>query len=208
MQILSHRGYWKNKQEQNKKIAFNRSFESGFGTETDIRDLAGELVISHDLPVGGELTVEEFFKIYCKHDKNLPLALNIKSDGLQEPLKLLIEKYSIANYFVFDMSIPDTLKWIEHRVYFFSRESEFEPIPSFQEEATGIWIDCFLSDWISESQINKYLVQGKKVCLVSPDLHHREHHTFWKYLQTTDILHNRNLMLCTDFPEEAKLFFS
>ena len=50
MQIISHRGFWKSKNEQNTIISFQRSFENGFGIETDIRDLNGKLVISHDIP--------------------------------------------------------------------------------------------------------------------------------------------------------------
>lgn len=43
MQVLSHRGYWKHPNEKNLPIAFKRSFERGFGTETDLRDLQGSL---------------------------------------------------------------------------------------------------------------------------------------------------------------------
>ena len=65
MEILSHRGYWKTVTEKNTIIAFKRSFNLGFGTETDIRDLNGNLVISHDMPsteMKNLVTVEEFFK--------------------------------------------------------------------------------------------------------------------------------------------------
>ena len=38
MKIISHRGYWKTKPEQNSIEALTYSFDSGFGVETDIRD--------------------------------------------------------------------------------------------------------------------------------------------------------------------------
>lgn len=41
MKILSHRGYWKNKQEKNSIAAFDRSFLNSYGLETDLRDVAG-----------------------------------------------------------------------------------------------------------------------------------------------------------------------
>jgi hypothetical protein len=208
MQILSHRGLWKEESEKNQKVAFRRSFELGFGTETDLRDLAGEIVISHDPPLGGELTLESFFQLYCEHSENLTLALNIKSDGLQPGLKSLINRYSITNYFVFDMSVPDARQWINFGMRFFTRESEFEPVPYFQQQAAGVWLDCFLNNWICEKVIGKYLQQGKQVCLVSPDLHKREYHDFWKYLQSVNVIQDKNLMLCTDHPEEASSFFS
>ena len=57
MIVLSHRGYWKTAVEKNTPTAFKRSFELGFGTETDVRDRNGELVISHDMPNGSEITL-------------------------------------------------------------------------------------------------------------------------------------------------------
>ena len=50
MIIISHRGYWIQPAEKNTEEAFSRSFERGMGTETDVRDHRGELVISHDMP--------------------------------------------------------------------------------------------------------------------------------------------------------------
>ena len=63
MQILSHRGFWKNLSERNTKVAFERSFNAGFGTETDLRDICGKIVISHDMPQGGEISFEELLQL-------------------------------------------------------------------------------------------------------------------------------------------------
>ena len=49
MEIISHRGLWNNTREKNSTQAFKRSFGFKIGTETDIRDYRGELVISHDI---------------------------------------------------------------------------------------------------------------------------------------------------------------
>ena len=95
MIILSHRGYWKEIYEKNQKIAFERSFSLGFGTETDIRDYKGNLVVSHDIADDKCISVKELFEIYNKFDNTLPLALNIKADGLQVKLKELLEEYKI-----------------------------------------------------------------------------------------------------------------
>ena len=43
MQILSHRGYWKNENEKNSFQAFKNSFSKMHGLETDIRDWGGGL---------------------------------------------------------------------------------------------------------------------------------------------------------------------
>ena len=64
MEIISHRGYWFKNSEKNSDLAFRRSFSLNFGTETDIRDFDGELVISHDVANKNCITVEHFFQIY------------------------------------------------------------------------------------------------------------------------------------------------
>ena len=129
MIILSHRGYWKEPAEKNTKAAFVRSFALGFGTETDFRDHNGALVISHDMPRGGEITAAAFFALYAQHGRGLPLALNIKADGLQADLQALLAKYDIpaSDYFVFDMAVPDALGYLRREMPAFTRKSELEP---------------------------------------------------------------------------------
>jgi glycerophosphoryl diester phosphodiesterase len=87
MKILSHRGYWKEVAEKNTIEAMRRSFSLGFGTETDVRDYNGDLVISHDIADENAISFQKFLEIYGEYSKDLPLALNIKSDSLQLKLK-------------------------------------------------------------------------------------------------------------------------
>jgi hypothetical protein len=209
MIILSHRGYWKEISEKNKKIAFERSFSLGFGTETDIRDYKGELVISHDIANESSINVKDFFELYKQYPINLPLALNIKADGLQTALKKLLDEYAIKNYFVFDMSVPDGLGYIKHNMNIFTRQSEYEREPCFYQESKGIWLDEFHSHWISKDIISTHLTQNKKACIVSPDLHKRDYLAEWgHYKQIEKELKDNSIMLCTDYPEMAKEFFN
>lgn len=209
MKILSHRGYWKEPSEKNIVAAFERSFSLGYGTETDIRDYRGELVISHDIADETCISARLFFEIYNRYDNSLPLALNIKADGLQTKLKSLLIEYNIENYFLFDMSVPDGLVCISHGLNVFSRESEYESVPSFYEEAIGVWLDEFNGHWITKETIEKHIANKKSVCIVSPDLHKREYKSEWEhYKQIEKELGINNLMLCTDYPEIAKEFFS
>ena len=208
MIILSHRGYWKDTAEKNRPAAFERSFSLGFGTETDIRDYRGELVISHDIADDAAISVRDFLDIYRRFDTTLPLALNIKADGLQAPLKHLLGLYGIENYFVFDMSIPDGLGYLKSGLQTFTRQSEYETDPSFYTQACGIWLDEFLGHWITRETIRHHLENGKRVCIVSPDLHKREYRDEWNhYKQIEQELGIGHLMLCTDYPEAAKEFF-
>ncbi len=41
MQILAHRGFWREKKEQNSLASLAKAFEMGFGIETDLRDGGG-----------------------------------------------------------------------------------------------------------------------------------------------------------------------
>ncbi|MDD3150914.1 MAG: hypothetical protein PHV68_08770 [Candidatus Gastranaerophilales bacterium] len=207
MIILSHRGYWKIVDEKNSKEAFIRSFESGFGTETDVRDFNSELVISHDIPDKNCMSFEEFLKIYCEYDKTLPLAINIKSNGLSDKLLQLLKEYDIQNYFVFDMSIPESLSYLKRELKIFTRQSEYEKEPVFYAESQGVWLDCFLEDWIDEKTVINHLLNNKKVCIVSPELHGRKYLSAWEKYKNFKCKNNLNIMICTDKPEELKLFF-
>ena len=60
MNIIAHRGFWRKEKEMNTSIAFSRAISSNYGIETDVRDCCGELVISHDVPIGNNLSFDEF----------------------------------------------------------------------------------------------------------------------------------------------------
>ncbi|NDJ28146.1 hypothetical protein DMB95_09475 [Campylobacter sp. MIT 12-8780] len=210
MNILSHRGYWKTEKEKNSIVAFEKSFINFYGLETDLRDWRKEIVISHDMADENCLKLEDFFKFYKKWDTNLPLALNIKADGLQILLKQLIQKYEITNYFVFDMSIPDALSYIDLNFNVFTRQSEYEKEPSFYEKACGVWMDEFYSHWIHKNIIKQHINNNKLVCIVSPELHKRDYKKEWsEYKQIEKELQVKDkLMICTDYPDEAREFFN
>src|SRR6187401_2892888 len=124
MIILAHRGFWTREIEKNSKTAFVRSFENGFGVETDIRDSIEELFISHDMAKGNEMKVEDFLALYNSYNSSLPLALNVKADGLFKMMAILLQNNKIDNYFFFDMSLPDALGYVKAGLKIFSRQSE------------------------------------------------------------------------------------
>lgn len=207
MKIISHRGFWQKPEEKNTMHAFKQSFAHGFGLETDIRDLNGTLVISHDMPTLGTLSLEGFFKEYNTYSSDLLLALNVKADGMQKELKRLIAKYNISNYFCFDAAIPDCLLYLKDDLIVFTRQSEYESIPAFYKESQGIWLDCFISEWYDDKLLKMHLTNGKKVCIVSPELHGRSRQNLWERLAKMEFISNDNLILCTDCPVEARRFF-
>jgi hypothetical protein len=203
MEIISHRGLWYESCQKNTSLAFERSFELGFGIETDVRDLNGELVISHDMPrlYQNLMSLEELLKLYIKNDCKGTLALNVKADGLQDAITRAIVKYDIKNYVLFDMSIPDTLATSNAGLNFLSRVSDLEPQPILLERSRGVWMDEFRDGWFSRELIEKYLNSPYRPYIVSPELHGRDPVKLWNIVKDYC---DYDLVLCTDFPTKAQ----
>lgn len=203
MKIISHRGFWHTPFEKNSETAFLRSFELGFGTETDVRDSLGKLVISHDMPRGEEMTLTTLLALMGK-DQQL-LAINIKADGLAKILRDTMLDYHRANWFVFDMSIPDTREHLAVGNPVFARMSEVEQKPVWFDRVEGVWLDSFDNEWFDLKLVYNLLSQGKSVCVVSSELHKRDHRELWDML--LPMAEVEQFILCTDFPAIAKNFF-
>lgn len=206
---ISHRGYWLNSVEKNTLIAFKQSFSQGYGTETDLRDYCGDIVISHDIPTGESIRFEAFLELFVKYDNQLPLALNIKSDGLAKKINEFLRFYKISNYFCFDMSIPDTIKYFEEDMNVFMRRSEYEADNELFFYAKGIWLDSFNSNVFCSDEVIDYLESGKKVCIVSPELHRKDESEMWKEIKSLPVEYygSNRLLICTDKIEKVFEYF-
>ena len=209
LEIIAHRGLWEKPRQKNTKFAIEAAFREGFGIETDIRDLGGDLVVSHDMPTmnSNHMRLDELLDLYSLQANGLSLALNIKSDGLCGSLKDKLRS-SVHNYFVFDMSVPDTLSYKSEDVRFFTRQSEYEVEPVLYHDACGVWLDEFFSSWITEDIMRMHYLSGKRLAIVSPELHGRSYDVEWKKYKS--IIHENpelEILLCTDFPLEARRYF-
>lgn len=205
MIILSHRGFWKTVDERNMRAAFVRSFDSGFGTETDLRDICGKIVISHDMPHGDEISFEEVLQIM--DGRNLPLALNIKADGQAIKIKEILGKYHHTNYFTFDMSIPDMVVQIANGLNVYTGQSDLIKTPILLDKCGGVWLDAFNSDWYDANMLDDIVEKSGHVCIVSSDLHKRDTGYQWEQIKKSKSFNSDNLMLCTDKPISAKEYF-
>lgn len=207
IEILAHRGWWLEPAEKNTFVAFGRAFDSGFGVETDLRDALGNVVISHDVPHSGEKSFDDFIALVSQYDFSPMLALNVKADGLQALARKGLGEY--CNYFFFDMSVPDCLGYKKSGLTFYSRKSDIEE-PSFYAECSGVWLDNFSSGALDVESLKKYLMDGKRVALVSPELHGFEYNNYWALLKEF-IVNNpkgqNQISLCTDYPGDAKEYF-
>lgn len=207
MKFIAHRGFWSDPCEKNTETAFLRALNAGFGIETDFRDCLGQLVVAHDLPTSESMKAYEFFKLLTFYGPQ-PIAVNVKADGLQELLSSELRSLSTENYFIFDMSVPDTLRYIELKHPVYVRASEYEvPHPMLLARAAGVWVDAFISEWYTAETIQTYLDLNLKVCIVSPELHKRPHFQSWTLLKIWNFHLNDNIYLCTDYPQLAMEYF-
>ncbi len=212
VKILAHRGWWNEPGEKNSLAALRRAVDAGFGLETDVRDHGGRLVISHDVPDDACPPLDDVFDLIEAADAALPVALNVKADGLQDMLDAALDQRPLIGLFVFDMSVPDALIYLAHRdcasraaYAVFTRFSEYERPPSFEAQADGVWIDEFDGAWLTSAEIEAFAAE-KAVCVVSPELHGREHLDAWQtYKEAPHFMENG--LLCTDYPEKAREFF-
>jgi len=211
MDILAHRGFWQDISEQNTNSAIEKAFAHGYGVETDLRDRAGEIVISHDCPENeGLLTFDDLLILYKKYGMSLPLALNVKADGLQQKCKSALETHEIdlSNIFFFDMSVPDGLVYLRTGLPCFTRYSDEESEPSFLDRAIGVWVDGFQKDCSDGSVLKRFLEKELTICLVSPELHKRSYEEVWQNWRSMFDKDMKSVMICTDFPHQANEFFN
>jgi len=166
MKFLAHRGHWLTQNEKNTFAAFERAWSGSFGIETDLRDLAGNVVVSHDPPTEGAIEFERLLQARIAWGPETPLALNIKADGLHTLIADLIERYRVKDYFVFDMSVPDTLHYLRAGMPVLLRLSEYEPGTSLLDRAAGVWLDAFEDEWWSLDMLRSFHAQRKTIAIV------------------------------------------
>ena len=207
MQILAHRGWWRSPSEKNSEGAFRAALSAGYGIETDIRDFDGRLVISHDPARADAMDLDDFLTLYLSYPDSGILALNVKSDGLASKMVEALSARKIQSYFVFEMSVPDSLHYFKINATVYTRRSEFESESELDQHAAGVWLDSFTGR--DDAKLMSLAVAlPLKSALVSPELHGRDHRTAWESWLATPGFDQAGIALCTDFPDEAHAFFN
>lgn len=206
--ILAHRGLWDENTQPNSADALLAAWREGFGVETDLRDFGQQIVISHDIPDGDEIHLDELISLLVDIGSNpgQKFAANIKADGLEKLLKDL--DWGNIEYFTFDMSFPTLYKLNQLKIPISLRISEFEPedlklATSF--DINKYWLDSFTFDWFLETQQVPWDNPKAEVFVVSPELHNRDREQVWAWTKRM-ILAGHNVKLCTDNPFEFEEF--
>jgi hypothetical protein len=193
--------------ENNSEVAINRALEHGFGLETDVRDLNGNLVISHDPPVeSSDLPdLRWLLERIGACGSRGRIALNVKADGLAGSISELIQVsgINVEQIYVFDMSVPDSISYLKTQIPVYSRLSEYEHKPPFLDNALGVWVDNFTGDFPQIQYAKELMSKGIRAAIVSPELHRRDHQALWQAILDSGIHHNPLFELCTDYPAEA-----
>jgi glycerophosphoryl diester phosphodiesterase len=201
--ILAHRGVWTDPAERNTLAAFERAFHRGWGAEIDVRDLDGELVVSHDPPRAGALPFAAVVAAHEAAGTGGTLAINIKADGLHAPLADALAGVPAERWFAFDMSVPDAVVAVRRGLPIYTRHSDVEREPVLYAAAGGVWLDDFAGGFITEARVAAHLDAGKHVAVVSPELHGRDHAPAWREWRTWSVWRHPAIALCTDLPDHA-----
>ena len=193
--IFAHRGFWNHKNEQNSLVSFQNAAREGFSIETDIRQFAGKLIISHD-PPQSPLPLELLDVIGTQ----TTFALNIKEDGLQNSLNDIRFWVEETHSFVFDGSVPEMYRFHKLGIPHALRLSEFEK--SLPWKSNVVWVDSFIEDWWINDSLIQQRLDDSRIIIVSPELHGRDPRFVWDFLAKHQFHGNSNFSICTDKPVE------
>ena len=204
IELIAHRGIWEVEEEKNSFLAFKKALKNNVHIETDIRDFNGKIYISHDPIINNSnlISLENLLNLHKSLNSKSLLFLNVKADGLYHLIDSKNETILKFSYF-FDMSFPELIQYDKKEFNYLLRLSDFESGPTKQLKFKGFWIDSFKDmNWFFESK--SIFLSNKIYAFVSPDLHKFDYLIFWEKLKSID----KNLLLCTDHVNEARIFFN
>jgi hypothetical protein len=161
------------------------------GVEIDIRSSGQDIILEHEPFKEGQLLTQ-----WLKHWQGQSLILNIKEEGIEERTLDALHAYPNLEYFFLDQSFPFLARTINSgNKKTAVRVSDLESVDTaLLMNCDWVWIDCFLGDWnFLPGVVRRLQDNGKKICLVSPELVRDNAMNELQLLQ--DILKDNNLFV-------------
>jgi hypothetical protein len=162
------------------------------GMEFDIRDSNGHILVTHDPYSTTGMELESFVIRLPKID-NFLYIVNVKSEGIEERAREILERNEITNFFFLDSSFPTIVKMSNAGEKRFAiRASEYETVQTAVQmmgKVDYVWIDCFTKFNPDHVMIAKHGCKYK-VCLVSPELHNHSNYLSRIHSMVDDIKKN------------------
>jgi hypothetical protein len=138
------------------------------GVEIDVRSSGQDIILEHDPFKEGQI-----FAKWLEHWQGQSLILNVKEEGIEEKTLEVLSSYPNLEYFFLDQSFPFLARTINRgNKNTAVRVSDLESVDTaLLMNCDWVWIDCFLGDWsFLPGAITRLQNNGKKICLVSPEL--------------------------------------
>ena len=183
------------------------------GVEVDIRYHEDDLILHHDPFSHHKPQMPEKFIDFLAHYKcEGPMILNVKTEGVEEKLIALMNKFKIKNWFFLDLSMPFFVKYTKHAANAsitgfgpenlavrFSQEEPIEYALNFAKKVSWVWVDCFTKMPLDDKSYAKLKNAGFKICLVSPEL---QKHPLEKIAEFKKQLDGKKIdAVCTKYPD-------
>ncbi len=189
------------------------SVPKDFGIEVDIRYHEDDLILHHDPFSHHKPQMPEKFSDFLACYKcDGVMILNVKTEGVEEKLIALMNKFKIKNWFFLDLSMPFFVKYAIHAANAsiagfgpenlavrFSEEEPIEYALNFAKKASWVWVDCFTKMPLDDESYAKLKNAGFKICLVSPEL---QKHPLEKIAEFKKQLDGKKIdAVCTKHPD-------
>lgn len=223
IEILAHRANIDGTQRdrENSLSACERALKAGYGLEIDLRRSAeGAFYLSHDpAAVSVDNQLSAFARLFRMYPE-CTIAVNVKELGYEEDLILMQHDGVFGNrsyYFDFELLESPITVQTQRRMRLLSggatvrlaarlsdRGESLERCLSMPAEIA--WADEFDGNWLQASDIERLRDAGRRVYVVSPELHGRDNAA--RYQRWADFKTWNVDGLCTDYAREASTFFN
>jgi len=165
------------------------------GIEVDIRSWGSALVMHHDAFVGGPDFVE-----FIHQYRHRLLIANVKEEGIERRVIESIESAGIRDYFLLDVTFPFLVRYasmgFRNLAVRFSEYEDMQTCLNLAGKVNWVFVDNFTRLPVEGGAFGR-LAQHFRLCVVSPELLHRDEIPFARDVLAT----NPATAVLTDHPE-------